>query len=424
MTPAARLAAAGELVAAVTEGSAAADRQIDAWFRRRRFAGSGDRRAITALVYETLRRQGELRWRLGGEATPRLLAFAASGLAAGEIEAACSGGGYAPAPLSPAERAALSRLERAPAAQAPDWARGNFPAWLEPALRKRFGDGLAAQAAALNRRAAVDLRVNTLKADRDAVLRQFADTGITAAPTPYSPVGVRLAGRERLGSHPLLAQGLVEPQDEAAQVAGLLVGAQPGGLVVDYCAGAGGKSLGMAAAMKNRGRIVALDRDAGRLAKLAPRARRAKANIVQTHVVADADPWLARYAGKADRVLVDAPCSGSGTWRRNPEAAWRLTPEILARHLAQQAKLLDGAAALLKPGGRLAYATCSLLPDEDEGQVEAFLARHGDFAPLDVRAVWTETIGGACPFAGPYAVFTPLDHGTDGFFVAVLERRA
>jgi 16S rRNA (cytosine967-C5)-methyltransferase len=176
--------------------------------------------------------------------------------------------------------------------------------------------------------------------------------------------------------------------------------------------------------MKNRGRILALDRDPRRLAKLRTRARRAGAAIVQSRAIADNDPWLAQHAGKADRVLVDAPCSGTGTWRRNPEAIWRLTPEILARHLTQQAKLLDDAARLVKPGGRLVYATCSLLPAEDEAQVKAFLGRHFDFAPLAISAPWAEGVGGGCPFDGHFAVFTPLDHGTDGIFVAVLERRA
>jgi 16S rRNA (cytosine967-C5)-methyltransferase len=426
MTPAARLAAAIELFAAVSAARAAADQVTGDWFRARRYAGAKDRRAIADLVYAALRRRAEIGWRLeraGAEPTPRLLVMGAAGLPADELERLCDGSRFAPAALAVAELAALRALAEPPPADLPDWVRGKYPEWLDDSLKSRFGAELVAEMAALDARAPLDLRVNALKGERAAALEALRADGFAAEPTPFSPLGIRLPTGTRLETHPLVRAGWLEPQDEAAQIASLLVDARPGMQVVDYCAGAGGKTLALAAAMHNRGQIYAFDRDAARLARLKPRLQRAGVRNVQTHRLGGGDGPLAGLAASADRVLVDAPCSGTGTWRRNPEARWKLTPEILARQCELQRQLLAEAAPLVRPGGRLVYATCSILVEEDEAPVELFLASHPDFALVPVTDVWAAAVGGACPVPGPYLLLTPRRHGTDGFFAAVLERR-
>ena len=412
MTPGARLQSAIDLLQAVDAGSAAADRIVAAWFRARRYAGAKDRAAISELVYGVLRRRAELTWRIersGAAANPRLLVLAAS--AAVPLIA---DGPHGAAPLSADEKEVLDRAAAIAVADVPDWVRANVPEWLVPALRSRFSAAFDAECAALNQRAPVDLRVNTLKSSRDAVLKTLSAAGIDAQPTLYAPHGIRLNERPRLDQ--LRLEGLVEPQDEAAQLAALLVDARPGMTVVDLCAGAGGKTLALAAAMENRGRILALDRGAARLARLGLRAGRAGVTIVQTQAADDS--WFTMNAGIADRVLIDAPCSGAGTWRRNPEARWRLNAESLVRHKDNQRALLRQGAALVRPGGRLVYATCSLLPEENEAPVEQFLEKDGNFALVPMRDLLK------VPAAEDHLMLTPHRHGTDGFFVAVLSRRS
>ena len=301
--------------------------------------------------------------------------------------------------------------------------RANFPAWLEPSLKRRFADDLEAEMAALDAEALLDLRVNERRAERDTVLAALRSFGLDAAPTPLSPLGIRLAGRPQVTRHPAWGQGLIEVQDEGAQLVALLVGAEKAECVIDYCAGAGGKTLALAARLAPGARLVACDADGARLARMAPRLARAGVEGVEMRVVAEAgDPWVAAHAGSAERVLLDMPCSATGTWRRTPDARHRLTPERLAESLARQCAILGHAAALVRAGGRLVYATCSLLPEENEDQVEAFLARERAFRPLDVGAVWRETIGGEPSGRGVYLQLAPRRHGVDGFFVAVLER--
>ncbi len=412
MTPAARLAAAIELYGDIMQRRLAADRAIGGWFRGRRYAGSGDRRAITALVYDALRRSGELRWRVG-DGAPRLVVMAASGESVERLDVLCDGSKFAPAALTDEERAILGQTR---AGEMPPHAALNYPAWLHDEFVARFGDALGEELGALAGRAAVDLRVNTLKATRDAVLARLAAEGIAASATPFAPTGIRLGEAVRLDKHELMESGQVEPQDEAAQLATMLVQAEPGMTVIDLCAGAGGKTLGLASTMNNQGRLLAFDRDARRLNRLAPRAERAGVSIVET----PADQ--AGLAGTADRVLLDVPCSGTGTWRRNPEARWHLDAGTLAHHRHNQAALLDEGAALVAPGGRLVYATCSLLPVEDEGAVDAFLARNPGFARLDAAEIAATVTGATPPFSGPDMLLTPLRHGTDGFFCALLQR--
>ncbi len=441
MRPGARIQSAIELLGQIEDREAPADRVVDGYFRRRRFAGSGDRAAILALVYAVLRRRAELDWRLeraGGEAVPagprarpRVLAALAliEGREGPEIEALFDGARFAPPPLEEAERALLAALLAALASRAgeapamPAWVRGNYPKWLADELAARFGDDLDDEARALNERAPVDLRVNRLKAGREAALERLRRDGVEAEPCRLSPLGIRLGRRARVTDRPAYRQGLVEVQDEGSQLVALIVGARPGEQVVDLCAGAGGKTLALAAEMANRGQLYACDVSAQRLARMAPRLQRAGVRNVQArHLGAEDERWLEALDGKADRVLLDAPCSGSGAWRRNPDAKWRLTPGELAAHAETQARLLARAARLVRPGGRLVYATCSLLRPENEARVEAFLAAHGGFRVLPVAEAWAESVGGVCPTDEPMLMLSPGRHGVDGFFVAVLAR--
>lgn len=423
MTPGARLAAAIELYQAITDGRDPADRLLTNWARKHRYAGSKDRRAVAELVYGTLRRAEALAWRLarqGAAATPRLMVLAASGLTPAELTLRADDR-FAPAGPDDAEAAALTALAGPAPAEMPDWAVAGYPAWLDASLRRRFGDRTAAEMAAMAGRAPVDLRANTLKTTRDSALAQLAAEGISARPTARSPLGLRLDAHDRLDEMALVREGLVEPQDEAAQLCALLVAAEPGMQVVDYCAGAGGKSLALAAQMRNKGQVYALDRDPRRLQRLVPRAQRAGARNIQARPIRADDPWARELAGRCDRVLVDAPCSGTGTWRRNPEARFRLTPDMLASHLRRQDQVLRDAADLVRPGGRLIYATCSLLPEENEDRVAAFLNDHPDFAVLPIGRLW-DAAWGPCP-GEPYLTLSPAAHDTDGFFTAVLTRQ-
>jgi len=425
MTPSARISAAIELLGQIEAGGSPADRITDSFFRARRYAGSKDRAEITERAYAILRRRAELAWRLGSDRpTARELVLAGmvrlDRLNLHDIEALFAGGRFGPAPLDAAERKLIADLwggREAP----PDSVRGSYPAWMEPELKRRFGEALVPEMAAQQGRAPVDLRVNTLKADRDEVLDALAKSGVEAAPTRYARHGIRLGGRARIAGHPVLAEGLAEVQDEGSQVVAELVDAKPGQWVLDLCAGAGGKTLAMAAAMHGKGQVHALDVDQRRLAALTPRLRRAGADNVQPRVLEDR--WLDRHRGRFDRVLLDVPCSGTGTWRRDPDQRQRLNPDWLERTKAKQAQLLERAAPLVKPGGRLVYATCSLLPGEDEDQIDAFLAKHPDFARLPVVEVWAEVIGGASPVAGPDLLLTPKRHATDGFYAAILTRK-
>jgi 16S rRNA (cytosine967-C5)-methyltransferase len=288
--------------------------------------------------------------------------------------------------------------------------RASFPAWLTPEIERQFGADAAAEMAALTAAAPTDLRANGLKATREDAAAALAAEGVATTPTPLSPLGLRLATRANLAGLRAFRDGLVEVQDEASQLVALMAGAAPGMAVLDLCAGAGGKTLALAAAMRNRGRLLACDTDARRLARLGPRLARSGAAIVETRALRGGE-----NLGGFDRVLVDAPCSGSGTWRRHPDAKWRLTPERLDTYRAAQAALLREGAARVKQGGRLVFATCSLLPSEGRGRIEAFLAEAGG----------TFRIVDALPALGPAPyLLTPHRHGTDGFFAAVLERRA
>jgi 16S rRNA (cytosine967-C5)-methyltransferase len=392
MTPAARAQAAiellDEIVTATGSAGAAADALIARYFKDRRYAGSGDRRAIRELVYRAIRRTGDR----PGSGRAALLGLAEDDPGLLEL---FDGSPHGPAAIIPGEDGAV-------ASAAPAWLGGRF----DPLV-----DG--AEIEALLGRAPLDLRVNRLKADRNAVRPLLAE----ASPTPRSPIGLRLPDGFRVEDTAAWRDGLVEVQDEGSQLIALGCEAAPGMTVVDLCAGAGGKTLALAAEMANEGRIVACDTDRGRLARMRPRLERAGARNVEARLL---DPGreregLAGLEGTADLVLVDAPCSGSGTWRRNPETRWRLTPERLDRLLGLQADLLDIASELVRPGGFLHYAVCSVLAEEGRVQAEAFAGRRSAFIskalPIDAGRA-----------SGQGRLLTPAWDGTDGFFVARWQR--
>lgn len=391
MTPSARVQAAIELLDLVIDsartGGAAADTLIARYFKERRYAGSKDRRAVRELVYRAIRRSGD---------APASGRSAMLGLAQDDpgLTELCDGSAHGPAPIADGEEAAPAGL---------------LPGWIVPRLDPLIGEE---EWAALLERAPLDLRANRLRGTRDEALGQLPE----AQPTPLSPLGLRLPEGFRVEETDAWRSGLVEIQDEGSQLLALACNAQPGETVLDLCAGAGGKTLALAADMANQGRIVASDADRGRLSRLAPRLERAGATIVEPRLL---DPGreaeqLADLAGTFDLVLVDAPCSGSGTWRRNPETRWRLTPKRLGQLVDLQARLLDVAAGLLKPGGRLVYAVCSLLTEEGRDQAAALSVR----SSLEPQPV---PLAAGRP-AGTGRLLSPAVDGTDGFFVACWSR--
>jgi 16S rRNA (cytosine967-C5)-methyltransferase len=426
MTPAARTESAiGLLEQILSHPATPADRLVAGWFRQRRYAGAKDRAYITNLVYAVLRRRAELEWALGaadiGNATSRELTMAALAideqLAEGEVAERFSGTDHGPAALTAEERAKLAALRRDfPAA--PDWVRANYPPSLDAAFREVFGDDVAIEIPALAQRAPVDLRVNTLRATREQAIAALADEGIAAQATPLSPVGLRLEGRANIAGTNAFRDGLVEVQDEGSQLIAVLLGAQPGETVIDWCAGGGGKTLAIAAAMRNQGRLLAFDLSSDRLEAAQHRIDRAGVRIIATHPV-DRAPAVV-----ADRVLVDAPCSGSGAWRRNPAAKWRTSPDTVADYAARQTAILDAAANAVRPGGVLLYATCSLFRAENHEQVDAFLQRRRDFRLESIATQWRRVIDDNPPSEMPLLLLTPFENNTDGFFLALFERRA
>ena len=422
MTPGARLAAAIEVLSEIFVRGAAADRALVGWGRAHRFAGSKDRAAIAERTYLVLRRRNECAYRVGDESARALVIGSlsvADGLTTDAINALLQDGTHAPGALTDVERAALERMLHAPSEP---WVRLNYPQWLHPELSAAFGARLEVEVAGLNGRAPVDLRVNTLKAKRDHVLDEFERAGIAAKACPHAPTGVRVAGGNdaKITKLETYESGRVEVQDEASQIAVLLAGAKAGDTVIDLAAGGVGKALALAAVMQNKGRVLACDVGAGRLAQLAPRADRAGATIIEIA----GDPYVLALPGTgADVVFVDAPCSGTGTWRRNPEAKWTLTPARLDGYRAAQVQLLDRAAGLCAAQGRIVYATCSVLPSEGPAQVDAFLARHPGWSVKRATDIWTVATKTTPPTGlARFGALTPAQDGTDGFFTAVLAR--
>jgi len=432
MTPAARLSAAIDLIDAIEKERIPAAKALKEWGTAHRYAGSGDRAAISGLVWDVLRRRASSAWLMDGEtARARVLGMLKleRALDAAAIAALCDGGRFAPEPLSEAEQAALASrtLKDAPAHVA-----GDYPEWLDQSLAAVFGEDRVAEAAAMASRAPLDLRVNTLKAKREKVLPSLAHLGATAA--PWSPIGLRIelgADARNPGIHAEedFIKGAVEVQDEGSQLAALFSGAKPGEQVIDLCAGAGGKTLALAAMMQGKGRLIATDHDKRQLAPIYERLSRAGVHNCDVRTPKGPNDTLSDIHGSADLVLIDAPCTGTGTWRRNPDAKWRMRPGALEVRLKDQVAVLDRAVDLVKPGGRIAYITCSVLPQENGEQIRAFVARHPDFSvvpPEQVMGVlWdkAEDFAAACLTSPEGLLMTPRRTGTDGFFVAVLARQ-
>ena len=429
MTPGARASAAIEVLADIEARKRPASEALKDWGLAHRFAGSGDRAAIGNLVFDVLRKRASSACAMD-EDTPRALVLRTLVTSwhntPEEVAALADGSRHAPEPLSEAE---LAGLKREIPADAPSSIRGDYPEWLEPLFERAFGARAGKEGAALAERAPVDLRVNTLKTTREKVLKALARFSPT--PTPLSPTGVRIVQAPGPGRSPHVeaegghGKGWYEVQDEASQVAALLTGAKPKAQIIDLCAGGGGKTLALAALMQNTGQLYAYDSDRVRLRPIFERLKRAGVRNAQVLAAGD-DAALAPLGGKMDVVVIDAPCTGSGVWRRRPDAKWRLSPQMLEARIKEQAEVLEEGAPLVKPGGRLAYITCSVLPPENRDQVATFLARHPEFTLIPWRTLWAEALPEVAPRRSADGseetlLMTPLSHGTDGFFVAVLQ---
>ena len=429
MKAGARLAAAVEVLDDVQQRHRTVATALSDWGKAHRFAGSGDRAAIGNLVYDVLRRKLSLAAQMDSD-TARSLVLGAAGRALAmspdAISAACDGSDHALPALTNEEQTGLVRkLE----VTLPVHVRGDIPEWLAGRFELVFGANAAAECEALSRRAPVDLRVNSMKATREKLMKALEQHHPSS--TKFAPLGVRLPAPEGPGRTPNVeadaahGKGWFEVQDEGSQIAAALTGAGPRQQVMDLCAGAGGKTLAIAAGMQNTGQIYAYDSDKGQLRPIFERLKRAGVRNVQV-MNAGNTAELDAIAGRFDVVLVDAPCTGSGTWRRRPDAKWRVTPANLEQRLADQREVLGLARALVKPSGRLIYVTCSVLPDENGDQVAKFLAQSPEFSIVPTAGAWATTIGGDAPASSDgrldTLLLTPACHGTDGFFIAVMQR--
>jgi 16S rRNA (cytosine967-C5)-methyltransferase len=413
--PPAILGNAEEVLREILRFMSPADVTLSRYFKDHPRLGGRERGAIAECIYSVLRNKTFFTDFAGTGATMRRLTV----LGMAEAIGADSLGG-----LTEDETALLTRINEIDRSLLPPKKLANLPDWLYDKFVAQYGEEeTLALAAVLNTPAPLDLRVNSLKSDRDKVMAELATAPIAAEPTPYSALGLRIWKKPALQNLPLFKEGAIEVQDEGSQVLAQLLGARRGEMVVDFCAGAGGKTLAIGAIMRSTGRLYAFDVSEKRLTKLKPRLARSGLSNVHPVVIAhERDAKVKRLAGKIDRVLVDAPCSGMGTLRRNPDVKWRQQVEGIAELTEKQASILDGAARLVKFGGRLVYATCSLLDEENEGIVQGFLASHPDFELVPMHKVLAEQ---RIPLdMGDYLKMLPHKHGTDGFFAAVLERKA
>lgn len=424
MKPGARLAAAVEILDDMAQHHRTAQVALSDWGKSHRFAGSGDRAAIGTLVYDVLRRKQSLAAQMQSDSSRALVLAAAPrayGLSNEAISGLADGSEHVLSPLSDDETAGLAR--RISQDEKP-YIAGDFPEWLEPSLLRVFGATAAQQGAALATRAPIDLRVNTLKADRDKVLKALA--AYRAEPTQLAPYGIRIPAPVGAAKAPHIeaeaahGKGWFEVQDEGSQLAAAIAGAGPRLQILDLCAGAGGKTLAMAATMHNTGQIYAYDRDKSQLRPIFERLKRAGARNVQVLNAGD-EAALMELGPRFDIVFVDAPCTGSGTWRRKPDAKWRLKPTNLAERQAEQKAVLALGASLVKPGGRLVYVTCSVLPEENGDQVAAFLQDKRDFSVSPITELAGMKVASASEDRHGL-LLTPHDHGTDGFFIATLQK--
>jgi 16S rRNA (cytosine967-C5)-methyltransferase len=421
MHPKALLDACASLIEQVFKFDHPADAVVARFFREHRGLGPRERNTLSDTVYTALRQRLRLEWLARSGSGPKwrrlaILAFP------GDTD-------FLKSALTEPEKIWLDHCLAVTDADLLAPHRHNLPEWLAASLREQLGDEFDALVASLDQPAALDLRVNTLKKKRDAVLAELQQVGLVGEPTPFSPLGIRLQGKPSLAKWPAFVQGEVEVQDEGSQLLALLLDAKRGEMVVDFCAGAGGKTLAIGAAMRNSGRLYAFDTSAHRLDALKPRlARSGLSNVHPVAIAHERDDRIKRLAGKIDRVLVDAPCSGLGTLRRSPDLKWRQSPQTVAAQAQLQQAILNSAVRLLKPGGRLVYATCSLLKEENEAVAEAFGAAHPDFEPIPVHDLLA-----AAEISAPEQLCTGADrqwlrlwphrHATDGFFAAVWRKQ-
>ncbi|WP_421694367.1 RsmB/NOP family class I SAM-dependent RNA methyltransferase [Aestuariivirga sp.] len=429
MRLAGRVSAAIDVLTEIFERHRPSSEALKDWGKAHRFAGSSDRHAIGTLVYDALRRRNSLSFRMGSDA-PRALALAALrdvwGLSADEI-AALAGEQHGPGELTGQERQSL--LRAVPAERSLSVA-GDIPDWLVSSYERVFGPRAAEEGAALATRAPADLRVNTLKATRGQVLDALARFG--AVEGPWSPLAVRIPApgpelrNANVEAEPAHGLGWYEVQDAGSQVAALLSGVGPGMRVADICAGAGGKTLALAALMRNEGKLVAHDLDRFRLRPIFERLTRA--GVTNCEVISAQDKGKFAEAGPFDCVVIDAPCSGSGSWRRKPDAKWRLTPKQFEQRIKDQRQVLENGFNLARPGGTILYITCSVLPEENTDQVAGFLARHPEMQVVPYREHWARMIGGTAPNSADGSdqglLLTPARHDTDGFFICVMKKGA
>lgn len=421
MHPKALLDACAELVKLTLRFEHPADAVVSRFFRDNRGLGPRERATLAETVYTVLRKKQLFDH------------FAPSGSGPKERRLAILGfvgpRDFLKSALTDQEKNWLDQCDQVRTEDLMERHRHNLPEWLVKPLKDQLGDEFWPLVASLNEPAALDLRVNTLHDKRADVQKELAKAGIKSSPTPHSPWGLRLEGKPPLAQVDAFARGAVEVQDEGSQLLALLLDAHRGEMVVDFCAGAGGKTLAIGATMRNTGRLYAFDVSAHRLDALKPRLARSKLSNVHPAAIAhERDERVKRLAGKIDRVLVDAPCSGLGTLRRNPDLKWRQSPQSVQEMTVKQAAILQSAARLLKPGGRLVYATCSLLPEENEAIAQAFTeANSQDFRPLNAVDLLTglkvEGAAGLCSGpAGEYLRLWPHRHGSDGFFAAAWVR--
>ncbi|GHA02500.1 rRNA cytosine-C5-methylase [Arenicella chitinivorans] len=429
MKPAAQIQATIELLDERDETQYPADRLMAGYFKQRRYIGSKDKAAISEHFYAVLRQRNALGYLLSSVSLPvdnRGLVAVLNHMQGQAVAALFNGDRYSPVPFSADILAKLASIDSAVLETAPQHVRLNYPEWLEPSLSASLGDRLDTEMLAMSDRASTDIRVNTLKASRDQLLANLTQQGLSATPTPLSPWGLRFDGRVALFNLQAFRDGWFEVQDEGSQLLAWLTQVQAGQTVVDFCAGAGGKSLAMAAMMGNKGALYACDVHSKRLGQLAKRKNRAGVHNIRTHVLSsEQDKWVKQHAGRADMVLVDAPCSGTGTWRRSPDSRWNLTPIDVDELVALQRSILTSAQRLVKPGGKLVYATCSLLNVENHDQAAWFAAEFTDFvaAPLpspDSLGVAHESV---IVNANTFQTLPALSD-TDAFFLSAFERQA
>jgi 16S rRNA (cytosine967-C5)-methyltransferase len=430
MIPGARLQAAIEIVDEILNRHRPASNALSEWGKAHRFAGSGDRAAIGNLVYDTLRHRASSAYVMGSDA-PRALVLAGLGRSQGAaidtVAGLCTGAPHAPEPLTDEER---QRLTTGSLAGAPPWVQGDYPEWLQPSMERAFGDRAAVHGQGMAERAPVFLRANTMKSTAAKVAKAFTQHGAEARGLAH--YAVRLPPPKGAGRTPNVeadiahGKGWFEVQDDGSQVAAMLAGAGPREQVIDLCAGAGGKTLAMAAAMQNTGQIYAYDSDKSQLRPIFERLKRAgvrNAQVMNAGNLAELNALGPRF----DCVLIDAPCTGTGTWRRRPDSKWRVSPENLATRIADQRTVLALGQSLVKPGGRLIYVTCSVLPEENTDQVAWFLAQAPEFSNVPFAERWKVTVGGDVAVSSDgrtdNLLLTPTDHGTDGFFIASFLRQ-